>query len=167
MANAIIKQNERLLRTRCSIIRIMGWVVLVLMLPFFAYGLFELQKGAEQINVFLRARYFVSFVMAFGGGITAIGVGQLLRFLLETNDKPGWVLRHGDKILYIFAILVFSSLLLNFCFLLSVRTGAWYFTVASLGPSTLLSLVKILVLIGLGQFLRRIIPVIEEAKVIV
>lgn len=103
-------------------------------------------------------------------GLMAMTIGQFIRYLLETDYHPGWMLRHGDKLLYLYAVL----LVMNFVWVkiqaMGIRegTGLDYSPLAALMLQGLLGLIcQVLILIGLGQILRRILPVIEESRTLV
>ena len=56
----------------------------------------------------VASRFRVGILMAFVHGIfpglMAMTIGQFIRYLLETDYQPGWMLRHGDKLLYLYAV---------------------------------------------------------------
>ncbi|MFA5865030.1 MAG: hypothetical protein WC975_10130 [Phycisphaerae bacterium] len=107
-------------------------------------------------------------VMFILSGLIAVGTSQFIRYLIEKDYQPQGLLRHGDTILYTGAFLVVLNsywLLLN-----SVPLpGPW-------GPYTchierlfliLITFAKVLTLMGLGQVLKRILPIIGESKTLV
>jgi hypothetical protein len=111
----------------------------------------------------------VSFTFEFVlPGLIALLLAQLVRYMLDTDYTPNWVLRSGDKILYVYATLLIGQ---NALIYYALRVGL----LGKQGPGHLLLaqplvvplVVKILILVGLGQILRRIIPVIEESKTLV
>jgi len=101
-------------------------------------------------------------------GLLALLVAQLLRFLLDENTRPGWLLRHGEKILYFTAGVLLVNLIPAFLFqgeykyipLIGILWGR-------ITPILLFVSVKIAILVGLAQALRRVLPMIEEAKSLV
>ena len=97
--------------------------------------------------------------------LLALLISQLIRHITEPEYHYGWILRYGDNILYIYAALV----VLN-----TIWQHIYYFVIShtSYGPSkllyafisVLLTLVKVLILVGFGQILKRIMPIIKEYK---
>jgi hypothetical protein len=103
-------------------------------------------------------------------GLMAMTIGQFIRYLLETDYQPGWMLRHGDKLLYLYAVLLVMNSVWVRIQAMGIREGVGldYSPLASLMLQGLLGLIcKVLILIGLGQILRRILPVIEESRTLV
>jgi len=101
-------------------------------------------------------------------GLVVLGIGQFIRHLFETESKPGWILRHAEKILYLYAAL--NILFAGY----AVRTTyiAWReFPMKVALSNGFLYLVpplaQALLLIGLAQIVRRIMPVIKESKTLV
>jgi hypothetical protein len=103
-------------------------------------------------------------------GLIALGVMQFIRYVFEDTDKPGCILRNADRLFYMYA--VFLALKSYFKYLFFTE---WYAEAISLEPSRLLfiqpfllpTVAKILILVGLGQILRRLLTVIEESKTLV
>jgi hypothetical protein len=111
----------------------------------------------------------VSFVFEFVlPGLIALLLAQLVRYMLESDYKPAWILLYGDKILYVYAALLTGQ---NALIYYALRVGL----LGEQGPGHLLLaqplvvplVVKILILVGLGQILRRLLPVVEESKTLV
>jgi hypothetical protein len=113
--------------------------------------------GFRLMAVFMGARTVVL-------GIITLGLAQLIRFLLSDAAKPGWILRHGDIFLYLYAA---TGLLAQLAYqsVIAVHLGSqWLLPFAAYVP---FSLAKALILIGLGLVLRRVIPMVEESKTLV
>jgi len=94
-------------------------------------------------------------------------VAQLIRYLVESRYQPGWILRNADKILYVFSALVVLGAVIEHSFYVSIMKDAGSFTPLYLLSLVLRSVGKVSVLLGLGQILRRMMPVIEESKTLV
>lgn len=121
---------------------------------------------ASENFIYASVSFVFEFVMP---GLIALLLAQLVRYMLESDYKPSWILRCGDKILYVYAaLLIVQNILIYYA--LPSRVG-----LLGNGPGHLLLVqplivplaTKILILVGLGQILRRIIPVIEESKTLV
>jgi hypothetical protein len=170
--NEFIEKDKRLLNFYCKNLRSAAFLILI----------FGALSGCIIITMVLGSKYAGWHVAEFFLGktfhaylpssflrITFLGIGllglvQFIKYLVERDYKPGWILRHGDMILYLYA-------------LLSILSDVWVYmnapTYSSLIFSTSLfvilfsAAVKVLILVSLGQVLRRILPVIEESKTLV
>jgi hypothetical protein len=98
-------------------------------------------------------------------GLVARGMAQLLRYLHDPEYRPQWLLRHGEKLLYVYAGVYVVSVLLEFADYARPRwseSPGWLALATAL--TALYALAAGLVLAGLGQILRRIMPVIDEVR---
>ena len=99
----------------------------------------------------------------------ALGVTQLIWYLLETDHRPGWILRNADKLLY-----VYTTIMLGCYIWMSAKglniTITWdtnvEFIIRIIMAAVFIS-VKILALVGLAQMLKRLLPLIEESRTLV
>jgi hypothetical protein len=103
-------------------------------------------------------------------GLIALGIAQFIKYLFETANEPGWILRCGDKILYLNAIFVIVSgvgvLYFHNAKMMEIASpyySQWRFLVENGLPVV----ARALILAGSGQILRRVMPVIEESKTLV
>ena len=81
-------------------------------------------------------------------GLLSIGVVQFTRYLFDDERQAGILVKFGDKILYVFAVLVFLRALSMIIYFYS---SGQYFV---LFPLFFLNSARILVLIGIGRFVR-------------
>ena len=170
--NEFIEKNRRSLRFLSDALHSIGQVVLVLgMLGVFAiitllllskFGYWQAPEGFKMILEMLPLGAFnILFI-----GIGVLGLSQFIKYLFDRDYKPGWILRHGELFCYLYA-------------LLTVLSVVWVYTIDPFDHSEhmnkglpiliviLSTTVKVLILVGLGQILRRILPVIEESKTLV
>lgn len=191
--NEFIEKNRRLLQFYCVAARVIGWMLIVLavigILVIESY-LSWLRSASEKS--YIHDRYLGFYIVPiqffyFTLGLVALVVAQLIQYLIEREYKAGWILRHGDKILYACAVLLVGSAVVNsvrnfdrlIWFLERGDPGVWswmYFVLPEryiwswrffLLLPVLLAIAKALILVGLGQIWRRIIPIIEESKTLV
>jgi hypothetical protein len=95
---------------------------------------------------------------------------QFIRYLFEDTRKPGGILRNADRIFYIYAVFLIVKTYFKYFWY-----SAWYAEVIESEPLRLMfiqpfllpTLAKVLILVGLGRFIRRILPIIEESKTLV
>jgi len=174
--NEFIEKNRRLLKFYCLAARIFGWVlicggtiwfllfVLVTLAVNDAAGTIGWPHTSENF-VYASTSFVFQFVMP---GLIALLVAQLIRYMLETEYKPGWILLCGDKILYVYAaLLIGQNILMYYVLRVGLLTQDSPGHLVFIQPLVVPLAAKILILVGLGQILRRILPVIEESKTLV
>jgi hypothetical protein len=95
-------------------------------------------------------------------GLLALIVGQFIVYLLAGEEEPKWLLRNGDKVMYAYA--AFLLMTMGRALFLIVRKPAD----VGLGIfSVLQTAAVVLMWIGLGITLRRLLPIIHESKTLV
>ena len=171
-----IKQNRRLLKFYCIASRIFGWVlicggtiwfllfVLVCLAVSDAPGTIGWPYTSENF-AYASTSFVFEFVMP---GLIALLIAQLIRYILETEYKPSWILQYGDKVLYVYAALLMGQNVLMYYFLRAELLGKYGSGhLLFIQPLIVPLAAKILILVGLGQVLKRLLPVIEESKTLV
>lgn len=160
--NTFLEKNKGLLKFYCVAARIIGWVLLITagtwtVSTLSGYSSFSI-PFVMPITIFIRILI----------GLVILGVAQFIRYLFETEYKPGWILRHGEKILYLYAALRVTRITFLF-FVDAKRMGdfIYYSPWAFLVGNGLPVLASALILVGLAQILRRVMPIIEESKTLV
>jgi hypothetical protein len=176
-----IEKHRRLLQAYCLIARILGWLLILGGI----FWLFAIVKIAVQQadwpyssvsgeTIIELADYFaLSFVYDFFiPGILAFAIAGLLDYLLRPKDKPPLILGMMDKLCYLYAaFVIYKALGLYFFWLhwkfyeITASSKSAYILLVQplLGPT----LAKVLLLIGVGMILHRLLPVIEESKTLV
>ena len=163
--DTFIEKNEKLLRFYSVALRLSGWF------------LFQFSICSSVIFIVLARNYDAEAMLrlTFSGSLTimtlglfGIGLSQLVRYLFDSDYKPGLLLRHGDKLIYAYAIytlivaaihiadfiryLRMSDVEVHILFLANSITFMVYF------------IAKALILIGVAQILRRLMPIMAEQK---
>ncbi len=174
--NEFIEQNRRLLKIYCIAARVVGWVLIfggTFWFLLFVLCILAVSDAAGTIGWpytdenFLYASQALIFDFVFPG-LLALLVGQLIKYLAETEYRPGWILRYGDKILYVYAAVVVGRVI--------SRYHAWQAGLLGKSSSGHLLLIqplvvplaaKVLIIVALGIVLRRALSVIEESKTLV
>jgi len=165
--NTFIENNRPWLKLYCTTSRIVGWGILILA----GAGVIILTPAGNILYGSHPIQYRLILVKSvlFDGvlpGILVLGIAQFIRYLFENGYKPGFLLRNGDKILYLYTFLLFAGVALQH---LAISMMGINFT--SMIPAILANLVltvpKVLILVGLAQVVKRILPVIEESKTLV
>ncbi len=178
--NTFIENNRPWLKFYCTTARIIGWGILIMA---GAGTIFQILVMNILFGNYSSAYRFL-FVKSvlFQGvlpGILVLGIAQFIRYLFESEYKPGHILRYGDKILYLFAFLlmvgvvwqhlIISGNVMQLDIFLMMNNIGLYFKkmLLALFASLVLTVPKVLILIGLAQVVKRIMPVIEESKTLV
>jgi len=193
--NEFIEKNRRLLKFYCIAARIIGWALLLLPVIILIWLLLT---GTSRFGDFLswpphiEKRLFhrqafsltdgqvdlLSLVIKFVlPGLLMLGLAQLIRYLSEKNYRPGWTLRCGEGILYLYAVLIIGQAIWNYVLgpgmkanmylVEGLRPGIYQVGLLTILASGLITAAKVVILIGLGQILARVMPVIEESKTLV
>jgi len=92
-------------------------------------------------------------------GLIALGLAQFVTYLLDTQRGIGRILRCGHVILYLYAVMFLAANIMYLC----NEPRRWQLAILSVLSAT----AQALVLIGLGQLLRRMVVMAEEAKTLV
>jgi hypothetical protein len=165
--NTFIEKNISWLEFYSAASRILGWTMIFSVCLFIFAGLMGVNWGLtwevpEERSVFLSILGMIieNTFNWLPVGIILLGVGQLIKFICEDAYKMPWLLRNGAKILYIFAVLAFS------------RSFIFYFYQDMMHVNLQIHVIKtiyflladILILVGLGNILKRVLPIIEEHK---
>lgn len=173
--DALFEQNRQLRKFYCLIAQIIGWLVLLMGAGGFALSLVWTSLGKDQTvpKKMLLIMSEHSWFAILLTGLAALGLVQFIRYLFEGRYQPGWILRYADKLLYLCAaIVIIKTVGLNIRMLKFVDLSYFHFNplpvyrwlLYTVLPSSLLAVTRLLILLGLAQVLRRLIPVIRESK---
>jgi len=174
---SFLTQNKSLLTFYGKVARAVGWVLLVGGLLWFLAFIFwilaikdasgelvdQIMPKLQRNTVYAISAFINDFTLP---GMIALGLSQLLRFLLEPENKGGWILRHGHWILFSFAFVFVGEVCLNTNFLPGTRNpDARGLLLVS--PLLVPMLARVLIVVGLGVVLKRMIAIIDESKTLV
>jgi len=164
-----VEREKRVLGVLCAGVQVVGWAVIVMGVVWFAM----FASGYEDEAIARRGTIesLVSAISCFSFdfmfvGLAAVIFGQLARYVFDKGYKQPVMLRISNKMLYLFAVLtIFWAV---FRYLVYVQTfesvsAQKLFT----QPLILPTIGKVLILVGLGLILKRIIPIIDEYKSLV
>jgi hypothetical protein len=174
--NEFIEKDKRLLHFYCKNLRSAGFLILILgslsgcaMIALVLGSKYVGWRVAEPFEKFEKFLVYLpsSFLRITFLGIGILGLVQFIRYLVERDYKPGWILRHGDMILYLYALLTILSDVWVYMNAPSYNSPPFSAQVFVIFATVFSAAVRVLILVGLGQVLRRILPVIEESKTLV
>ncbi|UCE47181.1 MAG: hypothetical protein JSW47_16445 [Phycisphaerales bacterium] len=169
--NTFIEENRRFLGIYYTAARVIGWLLLIAgsLLRIVALAL-----GPPENLIRFRLRWELGGWRQFIGsflfpGIVVLGLAQFVRYLCEHNYRPGWILRHGDKVLELYAASLVIWPIVDCLFRMTEYEdiGLQELLVGHLLAGLLPSLAYALIYVGMGQVLRRMLPMIEESKTLV
>lgn len=161
------QQNREMLRQLCGAGRVLGWVLVVLFATGFCQSVWMwafVSPKPEHWSLYGAVMGLTSDYLFVG--LLVLVITQFIRFLVEEEYQPGWLLRRGNVILYIFAL----GLLIRCGVVLSRMANIdteYQFILLGLLTTILPIFTKVLILIGMGLVLRRVLPVIAESKTLV
>lgn len=181
---SMVENQWNWLRPYVGIARWVGWLLLIfgaLTLAQLAYGSFELRYVNHQPVSAILAH---SLEMAWNilrnvllPGTLALGVSQFLRWLVEKETRPGWLLRLAPTLLVFTAAVYLVQVGLMVWRLPGVirminkpEYTAGYPVIAILSvivPNFLIGLAPVIIFFGLSEALRRIGPIVDESKELV
>ena len=166
MLNKAIEKNERFLRLCSNIARFFG----LLLIAFVVIMLISIplvgRLGDGYIVQFLP-RIILGFVFP---AFLLLGIEQLIKCLIVPDFKPNWILKFGDKFIYTYTIFLFinfvySSIYTHIMFYPSGYNISLVFQTLILSGT--FTFIKIMIWIGIGMLLKRIVPIIQESKTLV
>jgi hypothetical protein len=168
--NEFIEKNRALLKLYCVVARIIGWLLIIGGVFWFILTASSFDTdGSDRPEglLYLISSMLFDFMLP---GLIAIGVMQFIRYVFEDTDKPGCILRNADRLFYMYAVFLTLKSYFKYCFFtvgyaeaISLESSHLLF----IQPFILPTIAKVLILVGLGQITRRIMPVIEESKTLV
>ena len=177
--NTFIENNRPWLKFYCTTARIIGWGILILagagtIFQILVMNILFGNHSSAYRFLFVKSVLFQGVLP----GILVLGIAQFIRYLFESEYKPGHILRYGDKILYLYAFLLMVGVVWQHLIISGNVVQLDIFLIMNSGlnfkgmiPAMLASLVlavpKILILVGLAQVVKRIMPVIEESKTLI
>jgi len=169
-----IEKHRRLLQAYCLIARILGWF-LILGGVVWVFAIVKISEEQQDVNfiLYLGSSLASNFVYDFViPGFLAFAVAGLLDYLLRPETRPRLILRMTDKLCYIYAVFViYQAISFNFWFVhakfpeITASSESAYILLVQ--PLLVPTVAKVLLLIGVGMILHRLLPIIEESKTLV
>jgi hypothetical protein len=170
MLNKAIEKNERFLRVCIKFADAAALFLIIISLLqisgaiYIAWGRGHLIGRDSFIILSLYKWIFIIILLR--------GISQLIKYLIEVDYKLHWILRFSDKIIYLYTFCFLSAYIYRFlnrhAIAVSVpypsQTGNMWLMIPYI---TISMLIKIMLWIGLGLAMRRIIPIIQESKTLV
>ena len=159
----------KLLSGICTTIACIGWMLVIggwfWLMVFFTQANMGALSALGEIQFIFYGISAVSFDFFFVG-LGAVIVARLAKFIFEKESTPTLMLRCGDKIFYLFAVLgILWAVFQHLIFAVAIEDSVTRLLYEQ--PALLPTLGKAIILILLGQILKRLLPVIQEYKTLV
>ena len=171
--NTFTGKNRRLLYLYCETLRTIASVVLILgLLGGCGMAIIALLSrvgywpAPKSYDVNMIA-WLPSFLKAMFFWIGVLGLVQFIRHLVERDYEPGWILRHGEIIFYVYALLPILNVVWYYMIVPSFNSPSVLTRAVLSLVSVFSTAVRVLVPVGLGRILRHLMAVIEESKTLV
>jgi hypothetical protein len=170
MLNNAIEKNKRYLRF-CSyvaqisglLLLLFGFISLVLML----WNFYPADRIPEYDIVFV-CKYISQYIFrCIFPGLFLLGINQMIKYLIDINFQPNWILKFSDKIIYLYVAFLIISFIFFSIYQKETIVANQHHFLATWIPSAIFTSVKVLLWVGMAQILRRIVPIIEEHKSLV
>jgi hypothetical protein len=165
--NEFVEKNRGLLRFYCIAARTMGWILIIVTPLIPIVSLFIGLPGGERFRSWTLYRISEESILHLLLGLVMLSLAQFVRYLYENDYQPGWTLRHGDKVLYLYAVGLIVSPIVWHCFQMTIRSHNLTDTLLIFMSTELPALGRGLIYVGMGQVLRRMVPIVEESKTLV
>ena len=169
MIQTFVEQNRRLLKTCCLAAKIFGWLALsmgCLATVGHSFALISRIGDWAVFQDYFRNDVPWNVIQGIAIGLLALGIGQFIRFVYDSDYQPNWVLRNAKQLLYIYAVVFGISLMIH-CIMAFPHWNHWAEITIRLLGIFIYGAGTILLLVGLALILKRIMPVIEESKTLV
>lgn len=168
--NEFIRKNRRLLHFYCVGARIIGWLLLVTALVMAVEkSLSGFSDVDDRLRFFMIYRLCEQLALGFVLlGLVLLGLAQFVRYLSENDYLPGWIFRHGDKVLYLYALgLIVSPILHQYFYMKATRYAGTVNLFLYLLSAIVPNVARALIFVGIAQVLQRIKPIVEESKTLI
>jgi len=162
-----IEKNKRLLMFYRTVLRTLGWVLLCMGGIGFTMVILESSRGSGITFEGFLGTFKRSYSVFVNIGLVALGFSQFVRFCCEKDSKKGLLLRYGEKIFYLYAVIAVWQVCVEFWLVTTGKTGgSVYHWLLFMLPGTLLyKSARVLIFVGLGQLLKQLILAIEASRV--
>ena len=171
MIQTFVEQNRKWLLFYYWAARIGGWMFLSLV---FLTAAGKSVALASRIGDWQEFKWFLQqdvpwgiFSIGLPTCLLALGIAQLIKYLLEIDHKPDWILRNSYKLFYTYTAVLIAYYCWRAVTEVVVHFNEPYDFAARLILLALFILVKLLALVGVAELLRRLLPMIEESKTLV
>lgn len=173
-----IKSHRQMLRRICTLSQVAGWAMIAMGLLGVGVLAFEGRNIAGHVGmrgIFSESANVVNNILT---GLAVLGMVQFIRYVVEEDSEPGWLLRNGHIILCLFALSplltwglhgwpqlwvmwkMFINHPSNQMIPMGLPVGVAMSTLVSLLPT----ITTVLCFLGIAASLRSVLPILAESK---
>ena len=171
MKRNFLTENRRLLQLSSNIARFYGLLALLGTGVLIVTLLIAVTSGAmdASVMVMMRTELFPKVPIIVFYGFAALIIADFMSFLVTSEDEPKWILKHGDKIIYVYVLYCIIGAV--FRIMPSGRTEELlvlnFSRILDLTFFGLRTAARVLIWVGIAITLRKIVPIIKESKTLV
>ncbi len=174
MKSRFVAKNRLFLKLCSNGARFCGLLLLFFVGIVVAIPIFGVVFGAMETSILKQwfglqmGSHLLTLVLA---GLLLLALAEFLLYVMEDQGEPKWILRHADKILYVYAVLVTVASIRVLAYMwarpMPAGSGSDSSSFIPVVFMVIPAVVHPLILIGLGITLRKILPIIRESKTLV
>ena len=165
--NEFIEKNKRLLQIYHLTSKIIGWIIIVIFPILAITDINWMPSRPSRFNTFIMLMDIRYLIYSLFLGLVLLGIARFIKYLYSEESQPGWILRHLEKFLYLYALLMAAGIYVELLHPSIPSDGISLKEIIYLLSRITRTLAYVLITIGLGHIIRRIMPVIEESKTLV
>ena len=174
--NQFVEQNRGFLRFYSTAAKIIGWVLIcggIIWFLLFALCILVIDDAAGDLGwshttenaIYATSVFVFDFVFL---GLIALVLSQLIDCIVQGDYRPGPLLRFGNVILYIYALLIIARAIISYrTWRISLLGGYGTGHMLFIQPIVVPVIAKVLIIVGLAEVLRRVLSMVEESKTLV
>jgi hypothetical protein len=174
MKTSFVAKNRRFLKLCSDAARFCGLLLLFFVGIAAALPVFGVVSGAMEADVLKRwfglqmCSHLLTLVSA---GLLSLALAEFILYVIDGQGEPKWILRHADKIIYVYTIFVTVASVRVFAYVLRrpapEGSGSGFSNLMPVFFTAISAVAHPLILIGIGITLRKILPIIRESKTLV
>ncbi len=164
MFKLLIERHERFLRVIGSVFRIMGWFMIsAVAIESVLLWLLASVEGEFASPMFLLVSSGV--IAKLPMSLLFLAVAQFIKCLLDDDYYPSWTLRYGPQLLIIYGAILLGYYISDKVITRSILSFEMTWDSVYLELPGLVSLLaRLLIVISLAEFLRRIRPILTQSR---
>jgi uncharacterized protein involved in response to NO len=170
--NEFIEKNRRFLKFCSDMARFYGLLLLCvvgIVVAIFVIVVISGSMEPEMLRKVIRTQTLSNMPKLVFHGFLALVVAEFISYLIASEGEPKWILRNGDKIIYAYVLFIIVIVIRVFYYTSTTSE----FTVrglSHLGPNVLIAIsevARVLMWVGIGITLKKVLPIIKESKLLV
>jgi hypothetical protein len=163
MLHDAIEKNERFLRFCGKTAHTMSFIIilfafLAIAIPVSMTGLAHSNKS--MLTNLTQPTFIFGYIKFLFVILFLLGIEQFIKCLIDIDCNPNWILRFGDKLIYLYALYIFVfTIYYNFKTAAALDFGTLLTSI-----TIVFAIMKSLLWVGLGLVLKITVPIIQDSK---